>query len=681
MSLNGAGVFTLLSPEFPAVSGEVIYADDYNSILLDIAQALSTALYKDGQQTLTANLPMGGYKLTNLGAATLAGHAIEYQQWIDSFINPDFTTTTAGGGLTVTGDLATISTTLLDLDGSTEIRLPANTTISGNAIATKAYADNLAMQAALPSQTGNAGKTVITDGATASWGIRGLNIASVSGATLNGYCLNGIMASATYTMPNLSTGTNESFALMALNSAASVPTTISASDGWTITTGWVAGTLSVIAPLNKATAHGMWGSLTMTPPTTISVSIGAAHTIIGSVMMPNSILVVFVRVNGTGNQQGYAVAFDLINGTAGSPYAFSNLPVAHNLTCYKDTTTTFVAGFVGPSSAVNVKGMTLSVVTITGGTTVAPGGASYGAGAMIQLAEGGTYAYVADTLAVYCVTLTGMTVNTGAGTNLTSFGIVFGIQKVTSTVILAVGATGTTGSAKARAATLTVGGGGVTSTLNAAVESAATDVKANGGNGNTGLVTWDLANAVYLAFGVYSSSASSTVFFAISVSGTTPSFGTAATSASNNVASYVPVTYDAPPGQQIMVYSTTIMLLGALAGAYAISRSTLTLTVGAGAQLSGQSTGTFQRDYAQTTIFFVGSTLTDIGISVSGTTITSSEQVTMVPTVIFTATVTNKANKYSGTWYSWAVTLTMAVATNKAITSSGNNLILQGSIS
>ena len=679
MPLNGAGSFTLVSPEFPAVADEVIYADDFNTIMLDISQALSTALYKDGQQTLTANLPMGGYKLTNLGAATANGQAVEYAQWIVSFVDPDFTTTTAGGGLTVTGDLATMSVTLLDLDGSTEIRLPTNTTISGSAVATKAYADSLAMQTALPNQTGNAGKTVITDGTNASWGVRGLKLAAVTGATLDGYCLNGIMASATYTMPNLSSATNESFALMTLNSAVSVPTTINASDGWTIATGWVAGTLSVIAPLSKATAHGMWGSLTMTPPTTISVSIGAAHTIIGSVMMPNSILVVFVRVNGSGNQSCYAVAFDLVNGTAGAAFSVGNLPVAHNLACYKDTSSTFVIGYTG-SSQVTVRAFSIAGTTITGGTAVNPGGSSILCGAFIQMAEGGSYGYVSDAGNAYFVTLTSMTVNTGAGTNLTSFGIVCGLQKVTSTVALVVGTTGTTVSAKGRAATLSITGSGVTSTLNAAVESAGTDIKGSSGNGNSGLVTWDLANAVYLLFAISSASAANTVVYGISVSGTTPTWGTFQTISSCNPATYVPVTYDAPPGQQILVYSTTVILFGALAGAFAISRSTLTLTVGAAAQLSGQSTGTFQKDYSRSTIFFVGSTLTDVGISVSGTTISSSEQVTMVPTAIFTSTVNNKANKYSGTWYSWAVTLTMAAAADKAITVSGNNLLLQGYI-
>lgn len=37
--------------------------------------------------------------------------------------------------------------------------------------AIKTYADGLSFAAALPAQTGNAGKEVITDGTTASWGI------------------------------------------------------------------------------------------------------------------------------------------------------------------------------------------------------------------------------------------------------------------------------------------------------------------------------------------------------------------------------------------------------------------------------------------------------------------------------------------------------------------------------
>lgn len=53
-----------------------------------VATALSTALYKDGQQTPTANIPLGGYKITNLGDATARTDAAKTSQVQDgSFIS------------------------------------------------------------------------------------------------------------------------------------------------------------------------------------------------------------------------------------------------------------------------------------------------------------------------------------------------------------------------------------------------------------------------------------------------------------------------------------------------------------------------------------------------------------------------------------------------------------------
>src|SRR4051812_21701086 len=45
-----------------------------------IATALSTAVYKDGQQTITADLPMASHKLTGLSAGSAAGHSVRYEQ-------------------------------------------------------------------------------------------------------------------------------------------------------------------------------------------------------------------------------------------------------------------------------------------------------------------------------------------------------------------------------------------------------------------------------------------------------------------------------------------------------------------------------------------------------------------------------------------------------------------------
>lgn len=78
MSLNGLGQFIVNSTGNPVVAGTTISTAWANALTADIATALSTAMYKDGQQTVTANIPMGGFKLTGLGAPSTAGDALRY---------------------------------------------------------------------------------------------------------------------------------------------------------------------------------------------------------------------------------------------------------------------------------------------------------------------------------------------------------------------------------------------------------------------------------------------------------------------------------------------------------------------------------------------------------------------------------------------------------------------------
>lgn len=79
MSYNGSGTFSLVAGN-PVVTGTTISSTWANNTLNDIATGLSTAITKDGQTTPTANIPMGGYKITNLAAATLASDAPRYDQ-------------------------------------------------------------------------------------------------------------------------------------------------------------------------------------------------------------------------------------------------------------------------------------------------------------------------------------------------------------------------------------------------------------------------------------------------------------------------------------------------------------------------------------------------------------------------------------------------------------------------
>lgn len=70
MAYNGAGTFLINSAGQPVVAGTTISETVFNALTADLANGLSTAITKDGQTTATANLPMGGFKLTNLGAGT-----------------------------------------------------------------------------------------------------------------------------------------------------------------------------------------------------------------------------------------------------------------------------------------------------------------------------------------------------------------------------------------------------------------------------------------------------------------------------------------------------------------------------------------------------------------------------------------------------------------------------------
>ncbi len=70
MSYNGSGTFLINSSGQPVVTGTTISSTAFNALTSDLATGLSTAITKDGQTTPTAHIPLGGFKLTGVGAAT-----------------------------------------------------------------------------------------------------------------------------------------------------------------------------------------------------------------------------------------------------------------------------------------------------------------------------------------------------------------------------------------------------------------------------------------------------------------------------------------------------------------------------------------------------------------------------------------------------------------------------------
>lgn len=75
MSFNGSGVFVVNSTGQPVVASTLIQASVFNAFTADVATGLSTAILKDGTQTVTANIPFGGFKLTNVGSPTARSDA------------------------------------------------------------------------------------------------------------------------------------------------------------------------------------------------------------------------------------------------------------------------------------------------------------------------------------------------------------------------------------------------------------------------------------------------------------------------------------------------------------------------------------------------------------------------------------------------------------------------------
>ena len=66
MPLNGYGGFNPPSPENPVRAGTLIKSAEFNATIDDISDALSTAIYKDGQAAMEADLNMGHNNLVQV---------------------------------------------------------------------------------------------------------------------------------------------------------------------------------------------------------------------------------------------------------------------------------------------------------------------------------------------------------------------------------------------------------------------------------------------------------------------------------------------------------------------------------------------------------------------------------------------------------------------------------------
>ena len=137
MSFSG-GVYTLPGPAL--VTGEVVSATENNQFRNDVAGAFNLTMLRNGTSTATANLPMGGYKLTGLGAPSTNGDSLAYgaAAVVTTLTSTSLTATRvpyAGtGGLLQDASTFTFDGTTLTAGGfSTSGNISAATaTVSGN---------------------------------------------------------------------------------------------------------------------------------------------------------------------------------------------------------------------------------------------------------------------------------------------------------------------------------------------------------------------------------------------------------------------------------------------------------------------------------------------------------------------------------------------------------------------
>lgn len=115
MPRNGSGTYTPPGNGwYPPVNGTPATAADWLAIINDLASAMSQSLSRDGQTTVTNNLPMGGNKLTGLAAGTATGDSLRYQQLFSQGQPQDLASA-------ATTDIGSSLTTVLNITGSSTI--------------------------------------------------------------------------------------------------------------------------------------------------------------------------------------------------------------------------------------------------------------------------------------------------------------------------------------------------------------------------------------------------------------------------------------------------------------------------------------------------------------------------------------------------------------------------------
>lgn len=510
--------------------------------------------------------------------------------------------------------------------------------------------------------------------------LRGSIINKAAAGALEANSYNALQANAAFTLPSLVDNAGW-FGIQAPSNATAVPTSVTSSDGWDITTGFVAGTFRSIAPLAVGTAKGLWLGQTMTPPVLATITGSTVLTVVGTAQIDTNLVAVMFRdPNGTTGSV-YVVAINTLTNTAG---AVATLTAGWNTSAnaalaviYSDSTSSFVASYQSNGAQtmrVYACSINISTLAITVGTGAVITGNAW-TGPLVKLTNG-LYAFsVPNASDLYAMTVSGTTCTVGtvvASGSLT--GAIITRQSNTE-ILIAYAATGG-GSNSTRALSVRVGSiSGTTITLNAAVAGS------NIYRDDLRILKPFVEGTSYLLCCADGTVSTTGNYHGVTVSGTVPTLGTISAKLLNLPAAHVETTYIYKPAIVNRLHNASTILMGHMAaGPIAATISGSTITIGAS---GGPATiTTFVQDVvAGTTSYAIGSANFD-KLSVSAGVITSAWQVVGVPTIIESDTLTDKVVSYSGTWYTWTLpTAQSAIMSGKWLFRSGNNLTYSGSVS
>lgn len=101
---SSSGTYTLYTPGNPVVTGTTISSSWANNTLNDLAAAMTVRWPRDGTAPPTANMPMGAYKFTNVGAGSARTDSLNFGQVQDG--GATYITGVAGTD-TITGSIVT----------------------------------------------------------------------------------------------------------------------------------------------------------------------------------------------------------------------------------------------------------------------------------------------------------------------------------------------------------------------------------------------------------------------------------------------------------------------------------------------------------------------------------------------------------------------------------------------